>query len=235
MNTLRTFIFYAFFYGPFTISWSIISLLIALPLKPEQRYRVIVGVWASFSTWAARWVLGIKYEIIGLEHLPKEPVVIAANHQSSWETFFLQRLIQPQTQVVKKQLLAIPFFGWAFALSNPIAIDRTDGRAALKDIIAQGSTRLKQGFHVLIFPEGTRHPHDQPGGFKQGGFMLAKQAGAKVLPVAHNAGKVWPSKGFSKRAGTVTVELMPAVDVSEGKLSEHVKKIEQQVYQSAQS
>ncbi|WP_119395201.1 lysophospholipid acyltransferase family protein [Salinibius halmophilus] len=229
MNFLRTFIFYACFYGPFTISWSIISLLIALPLKPQQRYRVVIGVWASFSAWAARWVLGINYRIEGVENLPNEPVVIAANHQSAWETFFLQKLLQPQTQVVKRSLLKIPFFGWAFAMANPIAIDRTDGRAALNQIIEQGGERLKQGFHVLIFPEGTRKAHGEAGDFKQGGFMLAKKTNAKILPVAHNAGKFWPAKGFSKRPGTIVVRILPAVDIQEGKLAAHIKQIEKQV------
>lgn len=230
MNFIRTFIFYALFYGPFTISWSVIALLIAWPLKPQARHRVVIGVWASVSIWAARWILGIKYKVEGIENLPQEPVVIAANHQSAWETFFLQRLLYPQTQVVKRSLLRIPFFGWAFAMANPIAIDRTDGRAALNQIIQQGGERLKQGFHILIFPEGTRHPHGEPGDFKQGGFMLAKKTGAKVLPVAHNAGEFWPANGFTKRPGTIVVKIMPAVDVQEGKLGLHIKEVEKQVH-----
>ncbi|MFC3851599.1 lysophospholipid acyltransferase family protein [Salinispirillum marinum] len=209
---VRTFIFYAFFYGPFTIFWAIFAGLTSWILPKTWRYPYIILTWSWFSLYAARWVLGIRWQVVGLEHLPKETVVIAANHQSAWETFFLQVLINPQSQVIKQSLLRIPFFGWTYRLVRPIAIDRSDKKSAMSQVIEQGTKVLAEGIHVLIFPEGTRRNPDQLGRFSKGAAMLAKAANVPVLPVSLDAGRFWPaSLKQPKMPGTITVTLHPLV------------------------
>src|SRR5690606_41424159 len=103
-----------------------------------------------------RVLAGVPSHLTGMEHIPDQPAVILANHQSTWETFFLQLIFKPQTQLIKKELLYVPFFGWAFALLKPIAINRNKARSSLQQLNRIGGQRLREGLWVLVFPEGTR-------------------------------------------------------------------------------
>lgn len=229
---MRTVIFYLFFYGPFTIFWATFSGLVSLFLPRRWRYGFIILVWSYVVLWSARWVLGIRWQITGRENLPEDgsTVVIVANHQSAWETFFLQVLINPQSQVIKRSLLKIPFFGWTYSLVRPIAINRLDKRSAIQELVEQGRERLNSGNHVLIFPEGTRRPAGELGTFTRSAAILAKQAQVNLLPVSHNAGKYWPKEFLSiKRPGVIEVEIFPQVSVGSRKTSEVMESIEVQM------
>ncbi len=188
-----------------TIPFSLITLM-TFPLPAMARYRVI-SQWSWIVNWLARVIVGISYRVEGLENLPAEPAVILSKHQSAWETIVFQQIFPPLSFVLKKNLLYIPFFGWGLALFSPIAIDRGAGREALKQIETQGRSRLKTGFWVLIFPEGTRMPPDETGRFQIGGAWLAVKAGVPVVPVAHNAGRFWPKNGFLKYPGEIVVKI----------------------------
>ena len=192
-----------------TIPFSLITLM-TFPLPALARYRVI-SQWSRIVSWLARIIVGIRYRVEGLENLPSEPVVILAKHQSAWETIVFQQIFPPISFVLKKNLLYIPFFGWGLALFSPIAIDRGAGREALKQIEAQGRARLKTGFCVLIFPEGTRVMPGVAGKYQAGGAYLATKAGVPVLPVAHNAGRFWPKNGFLKYPGEIVVRVGPPI------------------------
>jgi len=109
--------------------------------------------------------------------------------------------------VLKRELLWLPFFGWGLAMTSPIAINRSDGKGAMKQLLKQGKDRLKQGFCVVIFPEGTRVPYGQRGKYKVGGALLAVSSGVPVVPVAHNAGRLWGRNAFSKHPGLVTMSI----------------------------
>lgn len=180
--------------------------LAAWPLPPHGRHRVIRS-WNHSVGWLTRHVLGIRFRVEGLEHLPARPAIVVAKHQSAWETIEFLNLFPPLAPVVKRELLNIPVFGWGFRLMSPIAIDRAAGREALKQIVAQGSARLADGFWVLIFPEGTRVAPGEKGRYGIGGGWLAAETGAPIVPVAHNAGELWPKNAFVKRAGTITVRI----------------------------
>jgi 1-acyl-sn-glycerol-3-phosphate acyltransferase len=188
-----------------TIPFSLITLM-TFPLPAMTRYRVI-SQWSWIVNWLARVIVGISYRVEGLENLPSGPVVILSKHQSAWETIVFQQIFPPLSFVLKKNLLYIPFFGWGLALFSPIAIDRGAGREALKQIEAQGKARLKSGFCVLIFPEGTRVAPGESGKFQIGGAWLAVKAGVPVVPVAHNAGRCWPKNGFRKYPGEIVVKI----------------------------
>ena len=187
--------------------------LATFPLPRLARYRIISG-WSRLVVRLARAICGIRWTVEGLEHLPGDPAVILSKHQSAWETLAFQEIFPPQVLVLKKELLWIPFFGWGLALMSPIAIDRANGRAALRDIARRGRERLAQGFWVVIFPEGTRVRVGEKRDYQQGGAWLAAQCGVPVVPVAHNAGRLWPRNAFLKRPGHVTVRIGPAIPTS---------------------
>lgn len=186
-----------------------LSLLVFF-LPQMARYRFI-SQWSHFNVWALRWICGIRFSVTGLEHLPLEPAIIAANHQSAWETLAFQVIFPPQSWVLKRELLFIPLFGWALALTLPIAIDRRAGRRALDEILRSGKNRLDNGRWVVIFPEGTRRPPGTIGRFGLGAALLARHTGRPIVPVAHNAGRFWPRAAFLKRPGTVRVMIGPPI------------------------
>jgi 1-acyl-sn-glycerol-3-phosphate acyltransferase len=213
MNLIRSVIF-AVLQTALTIFFSVVALF-SLPFSVHTRYRLITG-YNHIVIWLARGVLGIRYVVEGREHLPKQPAIILAKHQSAWETVAFLFLFPPVSPVIKQELLNVPFFGWAFRLLNPIAIDRGAGREALKQIVRQGKERLESGFWVLVFPEGTRVAPGEKGRYGIGGSWLAAETGTPIVPVAHNAGEVWPKNAFIKRPGTITVRIGPAMP-TEGK------------------
>lgn len=193
-----------------TILFALAALLV-FPFPLFVRYRVITG-WNRLVVWMARRICGIRYQIVGMENLPTTPAIVMAKHQSAWETIALPILLPPMAIVLKRELLRIPFFGWGMAMLSPIAIDRGDGRAALRQIADQGRLRLAAGLGVLIFPEGTRMAAGERGKYGIGGAWLATHSSSLVVPVAHNAGELWPKSAFLKRAGLITVSIGPAID-----------------------
>ena len=166
--------------------------LATFPLRPMARYRVITG-WSRAALFLARSLLGIDWKVEGHENLPEGPAVILSKHQSAWETIAFQYIFPPQVYILKRELLWIPFFGWGLALMSPIAIDRSRGFAALKNIARRGRERLDQGFWVVIFPEGTRvapgalrlvvrdfAPPRRAGATRGGGSPAGEAAGARA-------------------------------------------------------
>ena len=139
-----------------------------------------------------------------------------SKHSSTWETFALNFLFPPLAFVAKKELLSIPFFGWAFRLASPITIDRKAGQDAMTQIATQGRERLAQGFWIVVYPEGTRIPVGTRVRYKTGGARLAVSLGAPIVPVAHNAGYLWPKGVLGKRPGVITVSIGPTIS-PEGK------------------
>jgi 1-acyl-sn-glycerol-3-phosphate acyltransferase len=209
MMFLRSCLF-ALALGVLTPPYALVALA-TFPLPPMLRYRIISG-WSRAVIHLARIILGIRWRVEGREHLPQRPAVIISKHQSAWETMAFQLIFPPQVLVLKRELLWIPFFGWGLALMSPIAIDRSRGFAALKAMARRGRERLRQGFWVVVFPEGTRVAPGERRAYHLGGAWLAAASDAPVVPVAHNAGLFWPRNAFLKRPGTVTVRIGPMID-----------------------
>ena len=185
--------------------------LMCFPLSLHQRYRV-TSSWTRVMLFLLWYVCGIRYRIIGAEHIPQIPSIVLSKHQSAWETLAFQEIFPPQVWVLKKELLRIPFFGWGLAMTSPIAIDRSARKKALEQIVEQGRDRLQQGFWIVIFPEGTRIPPGQRGKYRIGGAWLATHVHVPVVPVAHNAGELWGRNSFIKYPGTVTVSIGEPID-----------------------
>ncbi len=223
MNLIRSLIF-AVVQTALTIFFSIVALL-SFPFSAHARYQLITG-YNHTVIWLARWLLGIHYEIRGAENLPTQPAIILAKHQSAWETVAFLCLFPPVSPVIKQELLNVPFFGWAFRMLSPIAIDRGAGREALKQIVRQGKEKLAQGFWVLVFPEGTRVAPGEKGRYGIGGSWLAAETGAPIVPVAHNAGEVWPKNAFIKQPGTITISIGPVIDAIGKSAAELTRAVE---------
>ena len=192
-----------------TLPYAVLSVL-TFPLARMTRYRVISG-WSKIMLFIARKVCGLGYRVEGRENLPSAPSVILSKHQSAWETLAFQTVFPPQVHVLKRELLWIPFFGWGLAMMSPIAIDRSKGRTALRQLARLGKERILQGFWVVIFPEGTRVKPGTHRKYQPGGAWLATQTGAPVVPVAHNAGLYWGKNAFLKYPGTITMRIGPAI------------------------
>lgn len=208
---LRSYIFFVL-YNLLGICHSFLCVTVGLLMPFERRYRFI-NLWTVGAMWLLKHLCGVRIEVKGLEHLPPAgtPYVVIANHQSSWETFYLQLLISPQATVLKRELLWIPFFGWGLALLKPIHINRSKGSAALKSVLAQGKDKLNAGVPVVIYPEGTRQAPGTLGSFNHGGSMLACKNNVPVLPVVHNSGDCWPARSLLKFPGTITLQFGPCI------------------------
>lgn len=198
----------------FTLVHTSLAMVYGPALPYKKRFHYVIGNYTRFVISWLKICCGVQYDIIGKENIPDEACVIYSKHQSTWETFFLQNVFSPQVQVIKKELLAIPFFGWAFSMLAPIAIDRRNKKESMAQIIEQGKSRLDDNIWVLIFPEGTRvNPGDKKP-FSKGAARLAVGAGKPILPIAHNSGEHWPNGKFLKYPGTIKVvigEPIPSV------------------------
>ena len=214
MNLLRSSLFMLV-----AVPWTMLfgtALLVAGMVPLLARFRA-VWYYRRGLMWMFRHILGITHEVRGRENLPAEPAIVLAKHQSAWETVALQDLVPERTYcvfVLKKELMRLPFFGWGLAALQMISIDRAAGREALNQVVEQGADRLARGFWIIVFPEGTRVAPGQTRRYKQGGAYLAAQTGAKVVPVAHNAGECWPRNAFVKHPGHVVVSIGPAIDTA---------------------
>ena len=200
--------------------------LLSFPFHPVTRYRLISG-WALTMLWLLRVLCGIRMEVRGAENIPQQPCVVLCKHQSAWETIALQKVFPPQVWVLKRELLWLPFFGWGLAMTSPIAIKRSNGLEAIKQLLAQGKERLKLGFCVVIFPEGTRIPYGQRGKYKAGGALLGAHCGVPVVPVAHNAGRLWGRKAFLKHPGVITMSIGTPIDPAGLKAEEISRRVEE--------
>lgn len=200
---IRAFLFY------------VLSALVLLPcacivcplaiLAPFTLRYKMVTLWNQAVLGLLKICCGITHEVRGKENLPKEACVVVAKHNCTWEAVYLQLLFTPSCTILKRELLWIPFFGWGMAMLKPIAIKRSAPKEAVRQLQRQGIERLNAGISVLIFPEGTRMDYETQGNYARGGASLAKKAGVALLPLAHNAGKYWPNKGWLKQPGTIQV------------------------------
>ncbi|WP_106182903.1 lysophospholipid acyltransferase family protein [Candidatus Pandoraea novymonadis] len=194
-----------------TIPYSVGCFILFPFLSHAKRYWVAVG-WCRTMLWICRWVCGIRYRVIGCENLPDGPAVLLSKHQSVWETFALPGLMpRPLCFVFKRELLFVPFFGWALGLLSMIHINRKKGSDAFQSIVNQGKQRLSEGSWIILFPEGTRTPIGTRKKFKSGGARLAVTAKAVVVPIAHNAGRFWPRHSFLKYPGEITISIGPVI------------------------
>ena len=211
------------------IPWGIIMCVASIWRRGEPLYWMAER-WLGWAVGGARVILGIRTRVIGIENLPQEKragAVLLVKHQSTLETFLMPTLMpHPLAYVFKKELIYVPFFGWAMARLDMIHIDRKQKARAFNKVVAQGKLLLAQGIWIIMFPEGTRIPRGQQGVYKTGGTRLAIDTGAPVIPIAVTSARVWPRKAFIKRPGVVDVSIGPAIPSAGRKPDELMREVE---------
>ena len=189
-------------------------VLLTAPLTPRDHAWRVARSWAGTVIALLRIFCGLKHRVEGAEHLPQQPAVVLMKHSSAWETIAQLILFPKQVWVMKRQLLWVPFFGWALAVFSPIAIDRRGGRQAVEQVLRQGQQRLEENRWVIIFPEGTRVAPGERRRYGLSGALLAALTELPVIPVTHNAGDFWPRRGLMKRPGTIRMVIGPPIEAA---------------------
>jgi 1-acyl-sn-glycerol-3-phosphate acyltransferase len=208
------------------VPWGIWMVTSSLWSNGEQMYWKAAR-WLRWQTEGLRILCGVQYRVTGMENLPQgktSPGILLVKHASTLETFLMPALMpHPLAYVFKRELIYIPFFGWAMGRMDMIHIDRRQKAQAFNKVVEQGKRLLAQGIWVIMFPEGTRIPRGQKGTYKSGGTRLAVATGAPVIPVAVTSAKVWPRKSFIKRPGIVDVSIGKPIP-SEGRQPEELMR-----------
>jgi 1-acyl-sn-glycerol-3-phosphate acyltransferase len=209
MNLIRS-IIHMLWMAVTVVPWAIAVLIFSLFGSSTQVYWLCAG-WLRLAVTGGTVILGIQNRVTGMENLPSTELgscVLLVKHQSTWETFSMVTLMpHPLAFVFKKELLYVPFFGWAMSRMDMIHIDRSQRAQAFNKVVAQGKRLMAQGVWVIMFPEGTRISRGQQGVYKSGGTRLAIETGAPVIPVAVTSAKCWPRKAFIKKPGIVDISI----------------------------
>ena len=194
-------------------AWSIIANIVFLPTLVMPRPAVVLGqrVWAHGVTTALKLFAQLDVEVRGKINSPKGPHIIAAKHQSAWDTIIFHVLAQDPAIVMKQELLKIPIYGWYCKKSKMIPIDRSTGLSSLKRMIASCKAAAKANRPIVIFPQGTRVAPgvDQP--YLSGVTALYKYLNLPVVPVALNSGLFWPNRGITCKRGTIVIEFLEPI------------------------
>jgi len=208
MLVLRSLLFNIAFYVHI-----VVRLVLYLPLLalPRTWAREAVRSWARASLWLLRVIAGTSVEFRGMENIPQGGYLVAAKHQSAWETFALFAVFPDPAFVLKRELTFIPLFGWLAMKAGMISVDRKGGADAFAAMAERVSAEIARGRQVIIFPEGTRRPPGAPPDYKLGVVQLYHRLGIPCLPVALNSGLYWPRRRFIRRPGTILVEFLPVI------------------------
>jgi 1-acyl-sn-glycerol-3-phosphate acyltransferase len=227
---LRSFLF-VLWMAATVVPWALLMLVLSIFVRGERLYWPTMR-WLRMAVWGAKVICGVDYRVHGKEHLPtaaqkNSAVVLAAKHQSTWETFAFPTLMShPLAYVFKRELLYIPFFGWAMGRLDMIHIDRSKRAEAWNKVAEQGKRLAAEGIWVIMFPEGTRIPRGQQGVYKSGASRLAIATGVPIVPIAASSAKCWPRKSFLLRPGVVDVSIGRAIDSTGRQPDELMKEVE---------
>ena len=222
---LRSLLFYLFLFAFVTLCATAIVLII--PFSTASTRYSIGRFWAQTTLWVLSGLCGIKYQVIGLENIPvglTTPIIILGKHQSAWETIAYPAIFPRQLCFVfKRELLLLPFFGWALASLKMIQINRSDREKARASVAIQGKRQLADGKWMVIYPEGTRTARGSYKPYRMGGVRLAIATNADIVPIAQNSGQWWPRNTILKRPGLITVSILPVIRVA-GKTEDQLRE-----------
>jgi 1-acyl-sn-glycerol-3-phosphate acyltransferase len=193
------------------IPWAVAALVMSIFVRGDPLYWFCMG-WLRVAIWGARVICGVQYRLQGMDRLPAPdaltPVILCPKHQSTWETFAFPTIMShPLAYVFKKELLLVPFFGWAMGRLDMIHIDRSKRAEAWAKVAEQGRRLMARGVWVIMFPEGTRTPRGSQGVYKSGASRLAVVTGAYLVPIAVSSAKCWPRTSFRLRPGVIDVSI----------------------------
>jgi 1-acyl-sn-glycerol-3-phosphate acyltransferase len=222
---------YVVFLAVTVVPWALAVLLASLFVRGNTIYWMCVG-WLRLAVWGARLLCGVRWRVQGMERLPtaadaKAAVLLAVKHQSTWETFALPCLMpHPLAYVFKRELLYVPFFGWAMSRMDMVHIDRSRRAEAWTKVQRQGGDLMARGIWVIMFPEGTRTPRGSQGEYKTGASRLAIACGTPIVPVAVASARCWPRRSFLLRPGVVDVSIGQPIDVRGREPAELMREVE---------
>ena len=203
---LRSFLF-VLWMAVTVVPWGTAVLIYSIFVRGDRIYWLCAG-WLRTAIWGCRVICGVRARVTGMENLPDEAVILLPKHQSTWETFAFPTLMpKPLAYVFKRELLFIPFFGWAMSRMDMIHIDRSKRAQAWSKVAEQGRRHMANGNWVIMFPEGTRAARGKKGTYKSGGTRLAVDTGRPVVPIAVNSAVCLPRKSFLSRPGVVDVSI----------------------------
>ncbi len=206
LNVVRS-VLYVLWLAVTVVPYALAVLLVSIFVRGDRLYWFTVG-WLRLATWGAKAICGVQARLHGMERLPDSAVILAPKHQSTWETFAFPCLMpHPLCYVFKRELLMIPFFGWAMGRLDMIHIDRSKRTEAWNKVAEQGRRFMASGHWVIMFPEGTRTPRGSQGTYKNGATRLAIDTGVPVVPIAVTSARCWPRKSFTLRPGIVDVSI----------------------------
>ena len=177
----------------------------------EEASRLTVKTWSRLALFGLKWIAGVSYRIEGAENIPHEGALIAANHQSMWETIALYAIAPKPVMILKQELTRIPVYGWWARAAGNITIDRKGGAKALRAMARAAKAHAEVGHQVIIFPEGTRSAPGERPRFQPGVAGIYVAAEAPCVPAAHNSGEHWRHPGGEKIPGTITLRFLPAI------------------------
>jgi 1-acyl-sn-glycerol-3-phosphate acyltransferase len=208
------------------IPWAVFSLIASIFIRGTPLFW-FTTFWLRIAITGCRFICGVRYRVQGMENLPDGPAILCPKHQSTWETFAFPTLMpRPLCYVFKRELLFIPFFGWAMARLDMVHIDRSKRTEAWSRVAEQGKRFMAQGNWVIMFPEGTRIARGQQGTYKTGATRLATATGASVVPIAVSSARCWPRKSFLIRPGLVTVSIGQPIAPAGREADELMREVE---------
>jgi 1-acyl-sn-glycerol-3-phosphate acyltransferase len=208
LTLIRSILFTLAFYACSTLA---VILMLPLLLAPRRWMMGAFRIWARFTIWALEALGGIRLEIRGREHIPTGAALLAPKHQCLFDTIVPFAVLPDGCQVMKKELMKIPFYGWYAAKSRMIVVDREGASKTMRKMLADGKARLADRRQLLIFPEGHRMEPGAAPDYKPGVAALYG-LGVTCVPVATNSGVHWPAHGFLRYPGTIVVEFLPPIE-----------------------
>ncbi|HVO00241.1 MAG TPA: lysophospholipid acyltransferase family protein [Steroidobacteraceae bacterium] len=212
MQWLASLVFTIFLFA-WTGAYAVMFVIVG-PLMPFRMRFVMARAWGGALLAVLRLVCRLDYRVEGAENLPRGNHIALIKHSSAWETFAQVALVPPHVWVLKRELVWVPFLGWALKLMRAIAIDRGAGHNAVQSVLQQGRQRLAEGEWIVIFPEGTRMPPGQTRRYGVSGALLARENERLIVPIAHDAGYYWPRRGLYKKRGTIRVVIGPPISAA---------------------
>jgi 1-acyl-sn-glycerol-3-phosphate acyltransferase len=208
------------------VPYAIATLVASIFVRGDPLYWICVQ-WLRLVVWGARVFCGIQTRVQGMEHVPDSPIILCPKHQSAWETLAFPTLMpHPLCYVFKRELLWVPFFGWAIGRLDMIHIDRSKRNLAWSKVAEQGKRFMEHGNWVIMFPEGTRIPRGQQGVYKSGASRLAVATNTPILPIAVASARCWPKNSFVKYPGVVDVSIGPPIPVNGRDADELMREVE---------
>lgn len=211
IQAIRTAIFYVVFIGQ-TIILAIMAGTVGIIAGRTPFGWAIARYWCWSNVRLLKWLTGVGTKVDGDENIPPGGCIIASKHQSDWDIFAIFPHTGRPAYIAKKELMRIPFFGWAARSLDCIEIDRKKGGQAIPEMIAQATAAIDRGCRIVIYPEGTRKAPLAPPEYRQGIVRLYLELGVPVVPVALNSGLFWGRNSLIIWPGTPRARFLPAIE-----------------------